>query len=188
MFFYIVFDCKTIKNKKHMNKKLLTLLICLLVASSGLYAQSTEFIYKEYTPPAETTVDTVVQQPEEIHVTKRTWDNLESELKSEIISLSKNPIKRKVSRENIAWIYQVSDVPTSVGKQTVYLSILKGDIYGFFLSKENPQNAQEICECYLDIELPERIIYTPGARQTDNDDYGQPETTGNNRKIPKISF
>lgn len=172
-----------------MGKKLIFLFIgCMLVASIGLNAQSSEFVWNnEEEVTVVTPVDTVIQQPEEIRVTTRTWDNLESELKSEVISLSKNPIKRNVSRENIAWIYQVSDVPTSVGKQTVYLSILKSG--GFFLSKQNPQNAEEICECYLDIEEPERVIYSPGAHPTDDEDaYGQPEATGNNRKIPKFGF
>ena len=172
-----------------MKRKIIFLFIsCMLMTSAGLHAQSSEFIWDNDDETAIVTpIDTVVQQPEEIRVTVRTWDNLESELKAEVISLSKNPIKRKVSRENIAWIYEISAVPTSVGKQTVYLSIIKSG--GFFLSKENPQNADEICECYLDVETPNKVIYTPGTHQTDDvEAYGRPETNGNNRKIPKIVF
>lgn len=164
-----------------------------MMVTSGLYAQSQVFIIDddEYEEASEmnqeivvdsATVETV-EQNKDIPMTVKTWDNLEQKLKDEVIRLSKQDLKRKVSsKSNIAWIYQISQVPTSSGFQTIYLSILKDEMYGFFLSKENPNNVEQVCECYLDL-----TEISAGKKTTDDpNSFGEAKPTGRDRNIQTL--
>ena len=161
---------------------------------SGLFAQSTEFSLEddEFVVNVEVT-DTVAVESEPIPVKQLMWDELTGAmepLKQAIIDLSKESYKRTVTSDKIAWIYEVSNVPTSTGKQTVYLSILKDKPYGYFLSKQNPNNVETICECYLALEEPETVkeaetkVNTSSRYQTDDpEEFGEVEADGTDRKI-----
>ena len=172
-----------------MNKKLFTLLISyLLMVGTGMYAQSTEFVWVEDETLNVPIVDTVVQQPEEIQVLQRTWGvNLEDYLRDIIITLSTNPTGKSIQKKNILYVYQVNGVPCKTGNQTVYLTMSNSK--DFVLSKDNPVNAEEICGCFLDLKLPEKVTYSPGAHPTDDEDaFGQPSSDGTDIELPVIEF
>lgn len=158
-----------------MEKKLFFLLIsCLLMASNGLYAQSSNIFVDEdevvvTVPVNDDTV--VVHRPEhtQIQVLERTWGvNLESYLKDKIVYLSTHPSDKKVSKSDIRYVYKVYQVPCRDGKQIVYLSMTAEPIE-FYLSKQDPSTMEEICSCYLDLALPQEP--TPSRHQTDDTEY-----------------
>lgn len=161
-----------------MEKKLFFLLIsCLLMASNGLYAQSSNIFVDEdevvvTVPVTDDTV--VVHRPEhtQIQVLERTWGvNLESYLRDKIVYLSTHPSDKKVSKSDIRYVYKVYQVPCRDGKQIVYLSMTAEPIE-FYLSKQDPSTMEEICSCYLDLALPQRVTEpTPSRHQTDDTEY-----------------
>lgn len=166
-----------------MKKKLFFLLIGCMLVASGLYAQSSEYIVED--EEVVITVqpqDTVVEAVKPIPVTQRTWETLEKDLKDQVVTLSKGYTNKKVTKEDVVWIYEIRNVPTTTGDRTVYLNMLaKG---GFLLSKENPNNVEQICECYLPLNLPSEVVAKPGKHQTDDSDFfGEVESNGTNRKI-----
>lgn len=165
-----------------MNKKIYLLFIGCMLMTAGLYAQSSEYIVEDEEEVIVVSPDTVADQAKPIPVTQRVWDYLEQELKDQVISLSKNYTNKKVSKDDVVWIYEILNVPTTTGNRTVYLNMLaKG---GFLLSKENPNNVEEICECYLPLSLPNEVVVKPGKHQTDDSDFfGEAESNGTNRKI-----
>ena len=170
-------------------KELLLIIGCMLM-TAGLYAQSERFRLYDVEVEKDTVVivapDTVAQV-KEIPVSQRTWDNLEETLKDEVIRLSKNYTNKKVAKSEIVWIYQIQDVPTSSGPKTFYLDMLAHG--GFILSKENPNRLEEVCECYLNLQLPEeRVIVTPSRHQYDDDVFGQPVSNGESRRLKVVDF
>lgn len=162
----------------------------MLVASCGLYAQSSEFILDDEEEITVTVqpADTVMQEnPITIRMMGRVWgNNLEEYLESKIISLSKNPHQGKVSKKDILYVYKVFGVPCKSGFQTIYLSMTESK--DFILSKEDPTNTEEVCGCYLELNLPDEVTTTPSRHQTDDDFFIQPIATGNNRKVQPIEF
>jgi hypothetical protein len=172
-----------------MKTKIFLLFINCLLVATGLYAQTERFrLYDEEGIASDTTkvveLDTV-QQVKEIPVTFRTWDNLEQTLKDEVIRLSKNYTSKKVAKSEIVWIYQIQNVPTSSGPKTYYLNMLAQG--GFIVSKENPNRLEEICECYLNLQQPERVI-TSSRHQTDDEVFGSPVSNGVSRKLKVVEF
>lgn len=162
-----------------MEKKLFFLLIsCLLMASCGLYAQSSNIFIDEdevvVTVPVANNDTVVVHRPEhtQIQVLERTWGvNLESYLRDKIVYLSTHPSDKKVSKSDIRYVYKVYQVPCRDGKQIVYLSMTAEPIE-FYLSKQDPSTMEEICSCYLDLALPQRVTEpTPSRHQTDDTEY-----------------
>lgn len=168
-------------------KALLLLIGCLLMAT-GLYAQSQRFRLYDEEVEEDTVVivapDTVAQM-KEIPVSQRTWDNLEQTLKDEVIRLSKNYTNKKVAKSEIVWIYEIHDIPTTSGPKTFYLNMLAHG--GFILSKENPNRLDEVCECYLNLQQPERVI-TPSRHQTDDEIFGRPTPNGDSRRLKVVDF
>lgn len=177
-----------------MKKKLFFLLIGCMLVASGLYAQSSEFVLDEEEETVVVPVDTTTVQPVEIQITPIRWDELNGpmeNLKQAIVDLANEPNKRTVTRDKIAWIYKVYDVPTVSGNQTVYLSVLQDAPYGYFLSKQNPNEAETICECYLELERPEKVSITgnetPSKHQTDDTvHFGKTESNGPNSNIKDL--
>lgn len=173
-----------------MRKQIIFLLIgWMLVANCGLYAQSSEFVLDdEEVVVTVQPADTVVQEyPITIQMIERVWgNNLEEYLESKIISLSSNPHQGKVSKKDILYAYKVFGVPCKSGFQTIYLSMTKSR--NFILSKEDPTNAEEVCGCYLELNLPEKVAATPSRHQTDDDYFIHPIATGDNRKVQPIEF
>jgi hypothetical protein len=172
-----------------MKTKVLLLLISCLLMTTGLYAQTERFrLYDEEEIASDTTkvveLDTA-QQVKEIPVTFRTWDNLEQTLKDEVIRLSKNYTSKKVAKSEIVWIYQIQEIPTSSGPNTYYLSMLARG--GFILSNNDPNRLEEVCECYLNLQQPERVI-TSSRHQTDDEVFGTPVSTGKSRKLKVVEF
>jgi hypothetical protein len=58
---------------------------------------------------------------------------------------------------------------------------------GFIVSKENPNRLEEICECYLNLQQPERVI-TSSRHQTDDEVFGSPVSNGVSRKLKVVEF
>lgn len=173
-----------------MKKKLLFLFIgCMLVASSGLYAQTDRIVMYEIQDSTQVAVinDTVTPQSpqKDIPVSVKTWETLDQVLKDEVVRLSKNYTNKKVAKSEIVWIYQIQDIPTSSGPKTFYLNMLAHG--GFILSKENPNRLEEVCECYLNLQLPEQVI-TPSRHQTDDEVFGQPVSNGESRRLKVVDF
>lgn len=188
--FYLYNHSQKQLKQNHMRKKIIFLLIgWMLVASSGLYAQSSEFVLDdEEVVVTVQPADTVVQEdPITIQMMERVWgNNLEEYLESKIISLSSHPNQGKVSKKNIMYVYKVFGVPCKGGFQTIYLSMTKSR--DFILSKEDPTNAEEVCGCYLELNLPEKVATTPSRHQTDDEFFIQPVATGDNREVQPIEF
>lgn len=166
-----------------MNKKIFWLFISCMLMTAGLYAQSSEYIFEDEEEVIITVQpqDTVVETVKLIPVTQRTWETLEQDLKNQVVNLSKGYTNKKVAKEDVVWIYEIRNVPTTTGDRTIYLNMLARG--GFLLSKENPNNVMEICECYLPLSLPSEVIAKPGKYQTDDDYFGQASTNGNNKSI-----
>ena len=166
-----------------MNKRIFLLFIGCMLMTAGLYAQSSEYILEdEEEVIAVQPQDTVVETVKPIPVTQRTWETLEQDLKDQVVNLSKGYTNKKVAKEDVVWIYEIRNVPTTTGDRTVYLNMLARG--GFLLSKENPNNVEQICECYLPLNLPSEVIAKPGKHQTDDYDFfGEVESNGTNRKI-----
>ena len=172
-----------------MKTKALLLLISCLLMTTGLYAQTERVrLYDEEEIVSDTTqvveLDTA-QQVKEIPVTLRAWDNLEQTLKDEVIRLSKSYTNKKVAKSEIVWIYEIQNIPTSSGPKTFYLNMLAHG--GFIISKENPNKLEEVCECYLNLQQPEKVI-TPSRHQTDDEAFGTPVSTGKSRKLKVVEF
>lgn len=172
-----------------MKTKALLLLISYLLMTTGLYAQTERFrLYDEEEIASDTTkvvdLDTV-QQVKEIPVTFRTWDNLEQTLKGEVIRLSKNYTSKKVTKSEIVWIYEIRDIPTVNGPRISYLNMLARG--GFILSNENPNRLEDVCECYLNLQQPEKVI-TPSRHQTDDEAFGTPVSSGESRRLEVVEF
>ena len=166
-----------------MNKRIFLLFIGCMLMTAGLYAQSSEYILEdEEEVIAVQPQDTVVETVKPIPVTQRTWETLEQDLKDQVVNLSKGYTNKKVAKEDVVWIYEIRNVPTTTGDRTVYLNMLARG--GFLLSKENPNNVEQICECYLPLNLPSEVVAKPGKHQTDDSDFfGEVESNGTNRKI-----
>lgn len=162
----------------------------MLVASCGLYAQSSEFVLDDEEVNiivTEQPTDTItVAHPEVIRITTRTWDNMEEPLKEKVIQLSKGQSQMKISRDKVRWVYEVTNIPTLSGKRTAYLSIL--DNHDYFLSKEDPNDAEVICGCFLQLQQPENILITPSKHQTDDSVFGEAEPNGHNVQRALIEF
>ncbi len=167
-----------------MKKKALLLLISCLLMTTGLYAQSERVrVYELENEIQEDTVQVVLPdttaQLKEIPVTLRTWDNLEQTLKDEVIRLSKGYANKKVSKSEVVWIYEIRDVPTSIGNsKTFYLNVLTNG--KFILSNENPNQLEDVYvyECYFNL--------TPSCYQTDNERFGTPVSTGDSLKLVNV--
>ena len=171
-----------------MKTKALLLLISCLLMTTGLYAQTERVrLYDEEEIVSDTTqvVELDTAQVKEIPVTFKMWDDLEQLLKDEVIRLSKSYTNKKVAKSEIVWIYEIRDIPTSSGPKTFYLNMLAHG--GFIISKENPNKLEEVCECYLNLQQPEKVI-TPSRHQTDDEAFGTPVSTGKSRKLKVVEF
>lgn len=165
-----------------MNKKIFLLFIGCMLVTAGLHAQSSEYIVEDeeevvITQPQ----DTVVEAVKPIPVTQRTWETLEKDLKDQVVTLSKGYTNKKVAKEDVVWIYEIQGVPTATGERTVYLNMLARG--GFLLSKENPNNVEQICECYLMLSIPSEVVVKPGKYQTDSDFFGETSPNGDSKVI-----
>ena len=100
-----------------MKKKLFFLLIGCMLVASGLYAQSSEYIVEDEEEVVITVQpqDTVVEAVKPIPVTQRTWETLEKDLKDQVVTLSKGYTNKKVTKEDVVWIYEIRNVPTTTG-------------------------------------------------------------------------
>lgn len=171
-----------------MKTKAILLLIGWMSVTAGLYAQTERFRLYDDEETQEDTVQVITPDtitPKEIPVTLRAWDNLEQTLKDEVIRLSKSYTNKKVAKSEIVWIYEIQNIPTSSGPKTFYLNMLAHG--GFIISKENPNKLEEVCECYLNLQQPEKVI-TPSRHQTDDEAFGTPVSTGKSRKLKVVEF
>lgn len=172
-----------------MNKKIFFLLIgWMLMASCGLYAQSSEFVLDDEEEELIVPQDTVTVVEPEITILERVWGiNLEGSLEDEIIRLSKSSTCERIAKSDISkWVYRVKNVPTTKTKNiTVYLSLLKD--HSYFLSLENPVTLDEVCKCYLELTKPDELK-TSGKHQTDDEFFGTPASNGRNQRLIVIEF
>lgn len=161
------------------------------MAGGGLYAQSVFVDQDEEVVTVPITTDTVVVQQSEstqTQVLERTWGvDLEDYLRDKIVYLSKHPTEKKVSKQELRYVYRVCQVPCQAGKQVVFLSMTKSK--EFYLSKQDPLEMAEICSCYLDLHQPQMVTEprTPSrTRADDPKNFGEVQGDGPEKDIKNL--
>lgn len=155
---------------------------------NALSAQSEKFVlYDQAEDVVESDMSKAeTNEPEEIRVLERTWNlDLENYLMEKVIDLSSNQNPKKISKQDIDWIYKINQVPCKSGYQVVYLTLTTQK--DFIVSLENPVLMDEVCGCFLDLKLPEKVIYSPKVYTTDDEErFGTQKATGKDKELPDV--